>query len=146
MTLNDANERTPLIQPQQKNNLKKTIHIYGTTIGFLFLFSLVIQWYRTWLPTPLSDVQAKVVDDFSGIHAYNEYLSHFVAPHSANTRENGIMHDWIASVATSLQEDGISRGLKIDVIGNDDSKDIFAQDWFTPSKILDFINVYKIIF
>ncbi|KAI7889790.1 uncharacterized protein EV154DRAFT_269738 [Mucor mucedo] len=134
MHLVNANERTPLIQSPQKPNIKKTIHVYGTTIGFLFLFSLVIHWYRTCLPTPLSDVQAKVVDDFSGIHAYNEYLSHFVAPHSANTRENGVMRDWIASVATSLQEDAISRGLKIDVIGNDPSKDVFAQDWFTPNE------------
>lgn len=129
-----ADERTPLIQPQQKTNYKKTIHIYGTTIGFFFLFSLVIHWYRTFLPTPLSDVQAKFVDDFPGIHAYNEYLSHFTAPHSANTRENGVMRDWIVSVATDLQNDAISRGLKMDVIGNDDSKDVFAQDWFTPGK------------
>jgi hypothetical protein len=136
----DSAERTPLIQSTRnergpaKKSYKRTCHTYGTSLGFLFLFSLFIQWYRTLLPTPLSDVQAKQYDDFSGIHAFNEYLSHFTAPHSANTRENGVMRDWIASVATDLQKEATEHGVQMDIIAKDPSKDTIKQDWFTSSK------------
>lgn len=144
--MSDAStERTPLIQsssstrgenvPATKSR-KRTYHTYGTSLGFLFLFSLFIHWYRTLLPTPLSDTQASQYDDFSGIHAYNEYLSHFTAPHSANTRENGIMRDWIASVATDLQKKATEHGVQMDVIAKDTSKDTIKQDWFTSSKYI----------
>ncbi|KAI8094094.1 hypothetical protein BDF21DRAFT_375030 [Thamnidium elegans] len=132
-----SNERTPLIEPEnapQNPSVKKTLHIYGPTLVFLVLFSLFIHSYRTVLPTPLSDVQARDADDFSGIHAYNEYLSHFIAPHSANTRENGVMRDWLVSVAKDLQQEATENGLKMDVIGHDDSIDIIKQDWFTPDE------------
>lgn len=138
-----SNEQTPLIArenttPHEEEvpaSLKRTLHIYGPMLVSLFLFSFFIHSYRAALPTPLSDVQAKQADDFSGIHAYNEYLTHFIAPHSANTRENGVMRDWLASVTTGLQQEALDKGLKLDVIGHDDSKDIIKQDWYTPSKL-----------
>lgn len=137
------NERTPLIEQEnapRNPSVKKTLHIYGPTLVFLVLFSLFIHSYRTVLPTPLSDAQARDADDFSGIHAYNEYLSHFIAPHSANTRENGVMREWLVSVAKGLQQEATENGLKVDVVGHDDSIDIIKQDWFTPGK---FIHIWK---
>lgn len=135
------NERTPLIQSEgtttstTKSTYKKTYHVYGVTLGFLFLFSFIINWYRTILPTPLSDVEARANDDFSGIHAYNEYLSHFTAPHSANTRENGVMRDFLANVAYDFQKEATAKGLKMDVIGHDTSS-VYSEDWIRPSKFL----------
>lgn len=141
----DRDELTPLIQQreqqqqQQQNTTvksnKRSYHVYGMSLGFLFLFATFIHFYRAVLPTPLSDTQAKEFDDFSGIHAYNEYLSHFIAPHSANTRENGVMRDWIASVSTDMQKNAIARGLQMDVIGNDTSEAVIPQDWFGDSKL-----------
>jgi hypothetical protein len=141
----DNTERTPLIHSPRptrddrgpvSKSYKRTYHTYGTSLGFLFLFSLFVHWYRALLPTPLSDVQANQSDDFSGIHAYNEYLSHFTAPHSANSRENGVMRDWIASVATDLQQEATKNGVQVDVISKDTSKDTIKQDWFIPSKYI----------
>ncbi|KAI9470905.1 MAG: hypothetical protein EXX96DRAFT_491156 [Benjaminiella poitrasii] len=103
-------------------------------LGILFLFSFIINAYRNVLPTPLTDEQAKALDDFSGVHAFDEYLSHFTAPHSANTRENAVMRDWIASVALDFQKVATERGLKMDVIGDDPSIDIIKQDWFTTNE------------
>ena len=136
MTESVDNERTPLIRRESevpRTNLKRTYHVYGVTLSFLFLFSLFVHWFRAILPTPLSDIQASKLDDFAGIHAYNEYLSHFEAPHSANTRENGVMKDWIVSVVTGLQQG--ADHVKIDIIGNDTSADVISHDWFTNSKV-----------
>ncbi|KAI7902528.1 uncharacterized protein BX663DRAFT_511374 [Cokeromyces recurvatus] len=136
MNINN-NERTPLIRSSKSStdsNYKRTYHVYGMAFGFLFLFSYFINYYRNVLPTPLSDAQAKALDDFPGMHAYDEYLSHFTAPHSANTRENAVMRDWIASVALDLQKVAIERGLKMDVIADDPSIDIIKHDWFTPNE------------
>lgn len=136
-------ERTPLLKAQQlteeqqrKKSLRKTYHIYGTSLTVLFLFAFLINWYRTYLPTPLSDAQARQLDDFPGSHAYNEYLSRFTAPHSANTRENGYMRDWLADIITDFQKDATERGVEMDVIGHDDSIEILEHKWFTPSKYL----------
>lgn len=133
-------ERTPLLRNANQNtsgkSSKKSYHIYGSSLGILFLLTLFINWYRTLLPTPLSDAQARQTDNFAGIHAYNEYLSYFTSPHSANTRENGAMRDWFVSIVTGFQNDATERGLQMDVIGYDPSVDIIPQDWFTPSKLL----------
>ena len=93
-------------------------------------------FYRTVLPTPLSDAQAKEVDDFAGIHAYNEYLSHFTAPHSVNSRENEVMRGFLAGVALDLQKEATEKGLKMDVIDRDTSKDVFSESWYTPGKFI----------
>lgn len=142
----DNDERTPLLrnssQPQQtRTHARKSYHIYGSSLGILFLFAIFINWYRTLLPTPLSDAQARQNDDFAGIHAYNEYLSRFVAPHSANTRENGVMRDWFATLVTDFQKDATDRGVPMDVIGYDPSRDIISHEWFTTSKchIIEFL-------
>ncbi|CEI88614.1 hypothetical protein RMCBS344292_02996 [Rhizopus microsporus] len=136
-TEDTTNERTPLISQAtatQRESLKRTYHVYGITLGFLFFFSFFVHWYRSTLPTPLSDVQANNADDFAGIHAYNEYLSHFTAPHSGNTRENGVMRDWIGSVALEFQKEATELGLKMDVIANDTSRDIIPSNWFTENE------------
>lgn len=132
----DSDERTPLIRqnPSTSHSSKRLYHVYGMALGFLVLFAAFIHSFRTKLPTPLSDAQARELDDFSGIHAYNEYLSRFTAPHSANTRENGVMRDWLASVSYDMQKDATARGLQMDVIGNDTSEAVVPQDWFTDSK------------
>lgn len=138
---NSTDERTPLIRQQQQTEAtpatpyKKTYHIYGTTLSFLFIFSFIIYFYRAVLPTPLSDTQAKELDDFSGIHAYNEYLSHFTAPHSCNSRENAVMRDFLAGVALDLQKEAAEKGLKMDVISHDPSIDVIPQDWHTTGKL-----------
>ncbi|OBZ88842.1 Vacuolar membrane protease [Choanephora cucurbitarum] len=144
MTESVDNERTPLIRRESevpRTSLKRTYHVYGVTLSFLFLFSLFVHWFRAILPTPLSDIQASKLDDFAGIHAYNEYLSHFEAPHSANTRENGVMKDWIVSVVTGLQQG--ADHVKIDIIGNDTSADVISHDWFTNNEkwVVDSRNV-----
>jgi hypothetical protein len=126
-----TNENTPLLpKPKYHSPKRKSFHIYASTLGSLLLLSILIHWYRTILPTPLSDAQAKQVDGFAGIHAYNEYLSHFNAPHSANSRQNGYMRDWISTIAEELQEEAAQKGVVVDVIGKDASKLAFRQDWF----------------
>ncbi|KAI8889092.1 hypothetical protein K501DRAFT_239409 [Backusella circina FSU 941] len=126
-----TNENTPLLpKPKYHSPKRKSFHIYASTLGSLLLFSFLIHWYRTILPTPLSDAQAKQVDGFAGIHAYNEYLSHFNAPHSANSRQNGHMRDWISSIAEDLQGEAAQKGLTMDVISKDPSTLAFRQDWF----------------
>jgi hypothetical protein len=119
---------------KQKSTNKKSIHIYAATLGSLFLLTFFIHWYRTLLPTPLTDAQAIKVDGFAGQHAYDEYLSRFVKPHSANTRENGVMRDFFGSVALDIQKEALDHGLKMDVIANDPAVDILPHDWFSPSK------------
>lgn len=134
----EDDERTPLISPNlesSQESMKRTYHVYGTMLGFLFFFCCVIHWYRSLLPTPLSDAQANEMDDFSGIHAYNMYLSHFTAPHPSNSRENAVMKNWLGSVATELQQEAASRGLKVDVIANDSSRDIIPQKWFSQGNL-----------
>ncbi|KAI8361714.1 hypothetical protein BD560DRAFT_404498 [Blakeslea trispora] len=140
------NERTSILQQRSqvtKTTAKRTYHVYGVTLGFLFLFSLFVHWYRAILPTPLSDIEAKKIDGFAGIHAYNEYLSHFKAPHSANTRENGVMKNWIVSVVKDLQRDALANQINMDVIANDTSRDVIAHNWFNENEqwVVDSRNV-----
>ncbi|GAN08298.1 Zn-dependent exopeptidase [Mucor ambiguus] len=136
----DSDERTPLVpqnhrqDPSTAKSSKRSFHVYGMALGFLVFFAAFIHSFRTKLPTPLSDTQANELDDFSGIHAYNEYLSHFTAPHSGNTRENGVMRDWLASVSQDLQKEATARGLQMDVIANDTSEAVIPQSWFNENE------------
>ncbi|KAI8981705.1 hypothetical protein BDF20DRAFT_817440 [Mycotypha africana] len=117
-----------------RKDYKRTYRLYGIALTALLLFSYFIHGYRTVLPTPLSDAQARDRHDFAGYHAYNEYLTHFTAPHSANTRENGVMRDFIASVAYGFQAEATKRGLTMDVVGNDTTEIAVQQDWFVPNE------------
>ncbi|KAI9261141.1 hypothetical protein BY458DRAFT_439657 [Sporodiniella umbellata] len=123
--------------------MKRTYHVYGIALGFLFLFSYFVHWYRTSLPLPLSDAQAIEQDDFAGVHAYNEYLSHFTAPHPPNSRENGVMKDWLGSVALELQKEAENRGLSMDVIAEDPSRTVIPDGWFNENEhwVVDSRNV-----
>ncbi|CAO3658539.1 unnamed protein product [Rhizopus stolonifer] len=136
-TTSEDNEHIPLISRERstiQESMKRTYHVYGITLGFLFLFTCFISWYRSSLPIPLSDAQAKKLDDFPGVHAYNEYLSHFTAPHPANSRENAVMKDWLGSLAIDLQKEAISRGLTMDVITNDSSRDVIPRGFFSDNE------------
>ncbi|KAG1458229.1 hypothetical protein G6F46_000813 [Rhizopus delemar] len=55
-------------------------------------------------------------------------------PHPSNSRENAVMKNWLGSVATELQQEAASRGLKVDVIANDSSRDIIPQKWFSQDE------------
>ncbi|KAI8985416.1 hypothetical protein BDB01DRAFT_788149 [Pilobolus umbonatus] len=123
-------EYTPLLKPL-RNRLttkKRSLLLYGTSLFSLFAFSILISWYRNILPTALSDFEAKKYDDFSGLHAYNEYLSHFTTPHSVNSRENGVIRDWLLSLAKDFQAEASEKGVQVDVI-SPQTTDIVSSNW-----------------
>lgn len=132
------NEETPLLSRENTPRINKTIKtpklIYSYVFGFLFLFTLFIYTVRNTLPTPLSDVEAQQKNSFPGIHCYNEYLSHFNIPHSANQRANGYLKDWIVQVARGLKQEAIQNGIDMEIIANDTTNLISKRNKFTTGK------------
>ncbi|KAF7728805.1 hypothetical protein EC973_005431 [Apophysomyces ossiformis] len=134
-------EETPLLPPRRLAVKAHTLRTYGFIFSFLFFLALAVQCVRTTLPTTLSDVEAEAFDDFAGLHAYNEYLSKFNAPHPVNSRANGDMRDWLASVAEELKVEAKANGVKLEVVRKDPikatSKSFFSDDgeyWFVDSR------------
>lgn len=132
------NEETPLLSRENAPRINKTIKtpklIYSYIFGFLFLFTLFIYTVRNTLPTPLSDVEAQKKNSFPGIHCYNEYLSHFNIPHSANQRANGYLKDWIVQVAQDLKQEAIQNGIDMEIIANDTTNLVSKRNKFTTGK------------
>ncbi|KAL0085964.1 hypothetical protein J3Q64DRAFT_1739498 [Phycomyces blakesleeanus] len=135
-------ERTPLLprhstqvegeEPLHKN---KTVQTYAFTFGFLFFISLWVLSIRSVLPVPQSDTDARAsLDVFSGLHSYNEYLSKFNMPHSANQRGNAVIKDWLVELAYDFQAKGVAKGLQVDVIANDTTPLVFNKNKFGPNE------------
>ncbi|KAG0170434.1 hypothetical protein DFQ28_002192 [Apophysomyces sp. BC1034] len=123
-------EQTPLLPRRRLAVKAHTLRTYGSILAFLFFLALTVQWIRTALPSPLSDVEAETLQDFAGLHAYNEYLSKFNSPHPVNSRANGEMKDWLVSVAEQLQTEAEANGVKMDVVANDTTK-VVAESFFS---------------
>ncbi|KAL7334748.1 hypothetical protein PS15p_200331 [Mucor circinelloides] len=124
-------ETTPLLSrivdtphvPEKKNTTKL---IYSYVFGLLLLLVVFIYNIRSTLPTPLSDVQARELNDFPGIHCYNEYLSHFNQPHSANQRNNQVIKDWIVQLAHEFKMEAAANGVHMEII-EDDPTDLVSK-------------------
>ncbi|KAI8053141.1 uncharacterized protein B0P05DRAFT_307690 [Gilbertella persicaria] len=132
-------ETTPLlsratgqITTRYKKNSSKLI--YGYVLGVLFAFMALIYSIRSNLPTPLSDVEAREKNGFAGIHCYNEYLSHFNAPHSANQRENGYLKDWIVKLAHEFKAEANNNGIEMDIIDQDPTDIVTKRNKFNTGK------------
>ncbi|KAI9316792.1 hypothetical protein BX666DRAFT_2155425 [Dichotomocladium elegans] len=104
------------------------IWIYGLVLGFTCFLALFVYGVRSSLPTPLSDRAAEAADAFAGIHAYEAYLTQFTQqPHPVNSRENIAVKSWLDSVVLDLEREAIDRGVKVDVITNDETVIMAAE-------------------
>lgn len=130
----DWNEETPLLSREGFSRVNRTIKtpklIYSYVLGCLVILVTAIYSIRNTLPTPLSDIQAQQKDDFPGIHCYNDYLSHFNTPHSANQRANGYLKNWIVGIAENLKQEAIQNGVDIEIIANDTTNLISKRNKF----------------
>lgn len=132
-------ETTPLLSriidtpavPEQKNTTKL---IYSYVFGFLLLLIAFIYNVRSTLPTPLSDIQGRELNDFPGIHCYNEYLSHFNQPHSANQRNNQVIKDWIVQLAHEFKIEATENGIDMEIIADDPTDSISKRNKFSSGK------------
>ncbi|KAI8374612.1 uncharacterized protein BYT42DRAFT_646560 [Radiomyces spectabilis] len=145
MSDNTNDERTPLIRrtetPTREDERFKEFRLpnkvaraYSVLFGCLLVFALLIHIVPRILPIPLSDTEANRHGEFPGLHAYNEYLSHFTAPHSVNSRENGVMKEWLASLAYDFQAEAHANGLQMDVIANDTTKKVLKESWYNEDE------------
>ncbi|KAI7902512.1 uncharacterized protein BX663DRAFT_486809 [Cokeromyces recurvatus] len=120
----DDNETTPLLSriaetpeiPHKKSSPKL---IYSYIFGILYLLIIFVYYIRNTLPIPLSDVEAREQNDFPGIHCYNEYLSHFNSPHSANQKGNIEIKNWIVNLANEFKLEAKQNGIDMEIIDND---------------------------
>ncbi|KAI8369733.1 hypothetical protein BD560DRAFT_435134 [Blakeslea trispora] len=120
--MDSFNETTPLLSREaeplrHKKNTPKLI--YGYVFGVLLVFVTLVYSIRSTLPTPLSDVEARKSNDFPGVHCYNEYLSHFNAPHSANQKGNAEIKDWIVKLAHEFKAEATENGIEMDIVDED---------------------------
>lgn len=118
----------PPVVPGQKNTTKL---IYCYVFGFLLMLITFIYNVRSTLPTPLSDVQARQLNDFPGIHCYNEYLSHFNQPHSANQKNNQVIKDWIVQLARDFKVEATENGIDMDIIAEDPTDLVSKRNKFS---------------
>ncbi|KAI8975297.1 hypothetical protein BDF20DRAFT_836713 [Mycotypha africana] len=134
------NERTPLLSsivdrhsgtPLQRKT-RKQIYLY--VFGFLFILISLVYTIRNTLPTPLSDVEASKYNSFPGIHSYNEYLSHFNTPHSANQRGNEEMKEWIIQLAREFKVEASKRGIPMEIIEEDPTDLVSKRNKFTSDE------------
>lgn len=133
-------ETTPLITRTSstartvavKKNTPKLIYSY--VFGILFLLVAFIATIRSTLPTPLSDAQARELNDFPGIHCYNEYLSRFNTPHSANQKDNGALKDWIVQLARDFKMEATQNGIIMEIIENDPTDLVSKRNKFSTGK------------
>lgn len=128
-----TNEETPLLSrlietPVKRHTIK---HIFAYVVGFILLLVLFVGSIRSTLPTPLSDTEARELNDFPGIHCYNEYLSRFTAPHSANQRENGYIKDWIVELAQAFKQEANQNGVQMEIIAEDPTDLVSKRNKFS---------------
>ncbi|KAI7862925.1 hypothetical protein BDF14DRAFT_1734961 [Spinellus fusiger] len=132
-------ERTPLL-PTQARTTESTkppqpLPIYKTLFACLAVFVLVLSFVREKLPDPLSDTDARhSLDVFSGLHSYNEYLSKFNTPHSANQRGNAVIKDWLVDLVVDFQVQGRRKGLRVDVVTNDTTPLVYNKNRFAKNE------------
>ncbi|CAO3592800.1 unnamed protein product [Absidia cylindrospora] len=101
------------------------------SLGLLISF---IYNYRSTLPRPLSEVEAIEQDDFSGLHSYNTYLSHFNTPHSANQEGNNIMYHWIIDELKAFSDQAKANHIQVDLITNDTTRLVTKRDRFSEGE------------
>lgn len=138
-----TNEETPLIPRIVNDPIKSqnTRRIYSAVLGFILVLIIFVSCIRNTLPTPLSDIEARELNDFPGIHCYNEYLSRFIAPHSANQRENGYIKDWIVELAQGFQQEAIKNGIKMEIIADDPTDIVSKRNKFSTGKTNPNFNI-----
>lgn len=131
-----TNEETPLLSRLVTTTARKSNSklIYSYVLGSLLLLFIFVSSTRNTLPTPLSDIEARHLKDFPGIHCYNEYLSRFTAPHSANQRENGHIKDWIVKLAKEFKEEATENGIDMEIIENDPTDLVSKRNKFSTGK------------
>jgi hypothetical protein len=131
-------EETPLlsrvIDIAPKRNTTKLIYSY--VFGLTFLLIAFVTFIRDTLPTPLSDIEAREYNDFPGIHCYNEYLSRFTAPHSANQKENGYIKEWIVDLAHGFKEEATKNGIDMEIIADDPTDLVSKRNKFSTGNKL----------
>lgn len=133
-----TNEETPLLSRVVDAPVKRhtTKLIYSYVFGFIFLLIISVVYIRNTLPTPLSDIEARELNDFPGIHCYNEYLSRFTAPHSANQRENGYIKDWIVDLAQGFKQEATKNGINMEIIADDPTDLVSKRNKFSTGNII----------
>ncbi|KAI8987084.1 hypothetical protein BDB01DRAFT_849233 [Pilobolus umbonatus] len=137
--MSTVNEETPLLSvSNDTSNSKKRINhtrfIYAFIFGTIYVLLMYVYYIRQTLPTPLSDAQATALNDFPGIHSYNEYLSHFTAPHSANQKNNGEIKDWIVQLAYEFKQTADINDIVMDIIDNDTTNLVSKRNKFNPNE------------
>ncbi|CAO3628802.1 unnamed protein product [Mucor hiemalis] len=129
-------EETPLlsriINTPPKRSTSKLIYAY--IFGLTFLLVAFVTHVRNTLPTPLSDIEARELNDFPGIHCYNEYLSRFTAPHSANQKENGKIKDWIVDLAKEFKKEATDNGIDMEIISDDPTDLVSKRNKFSTEE------------
>lgn len=129
-------EETPLlsriIHTPPKRSTSKLIYAY--VFGLTFLLVAFVSNVRNTLPTPLSDIEARELNDFPGIHCYNEYLSRFTAPHSANQKENGKIKEWIVELAREFKKEATHNGIDMEIISDDPTDLVSKRNKFSTGK------------
>ncbi|KAI7888595.1 uncharacterized protein EV154DRAFT_604675 [Mucor mucedo] len=131
-----TNEETPLLSRLIETPVKKpsTNFTFVRVVGFILLLVLSVASIRNTLPTPLSDTEARELNDFPGIHCYNEYLSRFTAPHSANQRENGYIKDWIVELAQGFKQEATQNGIHMEIIADDPTDLVSKRNKFSTEE------------
>ncbi|KAI8394077.1 uncharacterized protein BYT42DRAFT_553259 [Radiomyces spectabilis] len=139
----EISEQTPLLggpSVAAAKPAKPKWKVYAVLLGFLVILTTWVYNVRRHLPVPLSDPEARSNDDFPGIHCYNEYLSKFTEPHSANQRNNVVMNEWIASLVKGFQKDASANNVTMEAILRDPTTIIskrnkLSQDeyWYVES-------------
>ncbi|KAI8334000.1 hypothetical protein BC941DRAFT_433564 [Chlamydoabsidia padenii] len=95
------------------------------------------------MPVPLGDAEAAQTNGFPGIHAYNEYLTRFYAPHPSNSRENERIKNWIVDLCGELKVKAEANGIQVETVADDPTKITLPQNWFTKGEqwVVDSRNV-----
>ncbi|CAO3640157.1 unnamed protein product [Cunninghamella echinulata] len=125
----EEQETNDIETPPRKNPFKAYLYIFGSLL-FLILF---IASFRSTLPRPYSLVEAGD-DEFSGIHSYNEYLSHFKQPHSANQYHNTDIYEWIIKQVKNMAETAKENNINVDLITNDTVNLVTQRDKYSEGE------------
>lgn len=131
-------ETTPLLnriidEPPQRKHATKLVYSY--IFGFALLLFILVNSIRDTLPTPLSDIEARELDDFPGIHCYNEYLSRFNKPHSANQKDNLQLKNWIVDLAYDFKKEAVANNIVMEIIDDDPTDLVSRRNKFSTGKI-----------
>ncbi|KAI8334312.1 hypothetical protein BC941DRAFT_432655 [Chlamydoabsidia padenii] len=138
--MTSVTENTPLLATRQDEEppivrpIRHPWNAYFWIFGSLALLVSFIYNYRLTLPRPLSQVEAMEQDDFSGLHSYNQYLSHFNTPHSANQQGNTEMYHWISNELEQFAKVAQQNDIKVDLITNDTTRLVVKRDRYSQGE------------